>query len=327
MNACSSAGTSSSPSIISRTTPARARAASSHTGSIVGREMATAALMEQCGVLRVGTIEEMFTLASAFARQPLPAGPRTAVVTNAGGPAILATDAFVQQGMDLASLSEETCRRLREVLPPEASLGNPVDMIASAGADQYRGCLSLLLESDEVDAVIVIFTPTDRQGRHGVAAAIGQSGFIPFDENTGAFIESFARSFVELNLSQYSEALIASELFGHRKGAFSGAERDRPGRFRLADGGTLLLDEIGEMSPSIQAKFLRVLEGHPFERVGGNRVIKVDVRVIAATNRDLEEMVKEGSFREDLFYRLHVLAINWTWDQGCLLRLYTLQGS
>ncbi|MCA9239052.1 MAG: sigma-54-dependent Fis family transcriptional regulator, partial [Planctomycetales bacterium] len=100
-----------------------------------------------------------------------------------------------------------------------------------------------------------------------------------------------------------------SELFGHEKGAFTGATERKIGKFEQAHTGTLMLDEIGEMSSSIQAKFLRVLEGHPFERIGGSQQIKVDVRVIAATNRDLEREVAEGSFRRDLYFRLHVLEI------------------
>ena len=106
-----------------------------------------------------------------------------------------------------------------------------------------------------------------------------------------------------------SEDLLASELFGHERGAFTGATDRKIGKFEAADRGTLMLDEIGEMSPGIQAKFLRVLEGHPFERVGGNKPIKVDVRVIAATNRDLEQDVADGRFRRDLYFRLHVLEI------------------
>jgi Nif-specific regulatory protein len=98
-------------------------------------------------------------------------------------------------------------------------------------------------------------------------------------------------------------------LFGHEKGAFTGATDRKIGKFEAAHHGTLMLDEIGEMSPSIQAKFLRVLEGHPFERVGGNQSIKVDVRVIAATNRDLEKDVADGKFRRDLYFRLHVVEI------------------
>ncbi|MCC6494375.1 MAG: sigma 54-interacting transcriptional regulator [Pirellulales bacterium] len=115
--------------------------------------------------------------------------------------------------------------------------------------------------------------------------------------------------FVCLNAAALSETLLESELFGHEKGAFTGATERKIGKFEQAHKGTLMLDEIGEMSPTIQAKFLRVLEGHPFERVGGSEQIKVDVRVIAATNRDLEKDVAEGKFRRDLYFRLHVLEI------------------
>lgn len=116
--------------------------------------------------------------------------------------------------------------------------------------------------------------------------------------------------FVCLNCAALSESLLESELFGHERGAFTGATERKIGKFEASHQGTLMLDEIGEMSPSIQSKFLRVLEGHPFERVGGSQQIKVDVRVIAATNRDLEKAVGEGSFRRDLYFRLHVVDIN-----------------
>ena len=115
--------------------------------------------------------------------------------------------------------------------------------------------------------------------------------------------------FVCLNCAALSAELLASELFGHERGAFTGATERKIGKFEAAHKGTLMLDEIGEMSPGIQAKFLRVLEGHPFERVGGSKPIKVDVRVIAATNRDLERDVAEGRFRRDLYFRLRVLEI------------------
>jgi len=112
-----------------------------------------------------------------------------------------------------------------------------------------------------------------------------------------------------MNCAALSPTLLESELFGHEKGAFTGATERTCGKFELADGGTLMLDEIGEMDLDIQAKFLRVLEGHPFERVGGQEAIRANVRVVAATNRDLRQMVQENKFRQDLYYRLHVVEL------------------
>src|ERR1700757_2145291 len=118
-----------------------------------------------------------------------------------------------------------------------------------------------------------------------------------------------SRNFVKVNCAALQENLLESELFGHEKGAFTGADKQRIGRFEQADGGTLFLDEIGDMSPSTQAKILRVLQEHEFERLGGTRTLRVDVRLIAATNRDLPGMVQNGQFREDLYYRLNVVSI------------------
>jgi two-component system, NtrC family, nitrogen regulation response regulator NtrX len=115
--------------------------------------------------------------------------------------------------------------------------------------------------------------------------------------------------FVDVNCAAIPEELIESELFGHRKGAFTGAIDDRKGKFELADGGTLFLDEIGDMSLKTQAKVLRVLQEQTFQRVGGQQTVKVDVRVIAATNKNLEEEIAAGTFRSDLFYRLNVIPI------------------
>ena len=115
--------------------------------------------------------------------------------------------------------------------------------------------------------------------------------------------------FIKVNCAALSETLLESELFGHEKGAFTGAQGERKGRFELAHGGSLFLDEIGEISPAFQAKLLRVLQEREFERVGGSRSIKVDVRLVTATNRDLEKAVAKGEFRADLYYRINVVSI------------------
>jgi DNA-binding NtrC family response regulator len=117
------------------------------------------------------------------------------------------------------------------------------------------------------------------------------------------------RAFVKVNTAAFPESLLESELFGHERGAFTGAEKRREGRFELADGGTLFLDEVGEMPLSAQVKLLRVLAEGQFTRLGGTKPVDVDVRVIAATNEDLEKAVAEGRFREDLYYRLNVLRV------------------
>ncbi len=117
-------------------------------------------------------------------------------------------------------------------------------------------------------------------------------------------------AFVAVNCMALSETLLESELFGHEKGSFTGAVGRRKGRFELADRGTMFLDEVGEMAPSLQVKLLRVLQERTFERVGGDRTISVDVRLVTATNRDLARAVQEGQFREDLFYRLNVVRID-----------------
>jgi DNA-binding NtrC family response regulator len=117
------------------------------------------------------------------------------------------------------------------------------------------------------------------------------------------------RNFVKVNCAALQENLLESELFGHEKGAFTGADKQRIGRFEQADGGTMFLDEVGDMSLSTQAKILRVLQEHEFERLGGTRTLKVDVRLIAAANRSLPAMVAAGQFREDLFYRLNVVSV------------------
>ncbi len=134
-------------------------------------------------------------------------------------------------------------------------------------------------------------------GKELVAKAIHYSG----NRSAGPFIA--------VSCAALPETLLESELFGHEKNAFTGATSQKPGRFELAHGGTLFLDEIAEVPPPIQVKLLRVIQEREFERLGGTKTIKVDVRLIAATNKDLEEMVKQGTFREDLYYRLQVIQI------------------
>ncbi len=175
--------------------------------------------------------------------------------------------------------------------------------------DETRGSIEIIGESEAIEMIferIEKVAPTD------------STVYIHGESGTGK--ELIARAihehstrrdgpFVKVNCSALAESLLESELFGHEKGAFTGAHEQRIGRFELADGGTIFLDEIGDISSNIQLKLLRVLQEREIERVGGEETISVDVRVITATNKDLEEEVEAGRFREDLFYRLHVVPI------------------
>ncbi|MBI3636934.1 MAG: sigma-54-dependent Fis family transcriptional regulator [Candidatus Rokubacteria bacterium] len=163
-------------------------------------------------------------------------------------------------------------------------------------------------------------SPAVRILRDEIATAAPTNGRVLIRGENGSGKELVARAihtlssrrekaFVEVNCAAIPEELIESELFGHERGAFTGALARRRGRFELADGGTLFLDEIGDMSLKTQAKVLRALEEQAFERVGGKDTVKVDVRVITASNRELETLIREGAFREDLFYRLNVIPL------------------
>ncbi|HWM91220.1 MAG TPA: sigma 54-interacting transcriptional regulator [Thermoanaerobaculia bacterium] len=159
----------------------------------------------------------------------------------------------------------------------------------------------------EIARLIARVAPTDStvliRGESGTGKELTARGLHRGSRRAG-------RPFVAINCATLTDTLLESELFGHERGAFTGAVDRKPGKLELADSGTLFLDEIGEMSPLLQAKLLRVLQEREFERLGGTRTIRVDVRVIAATNRDLEAAMKSGAFREDLFYRLNVITLN-----------------
>lgn len=183
-----------------------------------------------------------------------------------------------------------------------------------------RSEIDLLRSQLGVESEIIGASPSMYRVHEEIARAAPSNATVLIRGESGVGKELVARSvhftsprkngpFVCLNCAALTESLLESELFGHERGAFTGATDRKIGKFEAADKGTLMLDEIGEMSLSIQSKFLRVLEGHPFERVGGSKAIKTDVRVIAATNRDLEEDVRKGAFRKDLFFRLHVIQI------------------
>lgn len=161
----------------------------------------------------------------------------------------------------------------------------------------YRKVLSQIAQVADSDATVLILGETGT-GKELLARAIY------------SLSEREDRPFIKVNCAALPENLIESELFGHEKGAFTGAIQQKKGRFELANKGTLFLDEIGELPLDLQAKLLRVLQEGEFERLGGTATLKVDVRIVAATNRNLEEMVEEGTFREDLFYRLNVFPIS-----------------
>ena len=189
---------------------------------------------------------------------------------------------------------ERTTRLIREnqYLRNEMTSGTPPSLVAKS-----QPMLETLRNASRVarSKGTVLITGESGTGKEKIAQYIHQNS------------PRSAGPFIRVNCAALSEQLLESELFGHERGAFTGAHKMREGRFELADGGTLLLDEIGEITPALQAKLLRVLEEEEFERVGGTTTLQVDVRVLATTNRDLHAEMKAGRFREDLYYRLHVL--------------------
>jgi DNA-binding NtrC family response regulator len=181
---------------------------------------------------------------------------------------------------------------LHEQLDERFGLGSMVGKSAPMRA------LFQLIETVAPTATTILITGETGTGKEMVARAIHQTS----PRHRGRF--------VAINVSAIPETLLDAELFGHVKGAFTGAVAMRPGRLEQADGGTLFLDEVGTMPMALQMKMLRVLQEREFERIGDTRTIKVDVRIVTATNADLAKMVKEGSFREDLYYRLNVIPVH-----------------
>ncbi len=157
-------------------TPQGARAASSHTGSLMGSDEVYDAVFTQCGVLRVDTLEELFDYARAFSKQPIPEGRKVAIVTNAGGPGIMATDAAVRYGLDLAAFSPSTIRSLRKSLPSTANCSNPVDVIGDARHERYESALKVVLKEPSVDGAVVILTPQAMTDIEEIARVIGKAG-------------------------------------------------------------------------------------------------------------------------------------------------------
>jgi transcriptional regulator with PAS, ATPase and Fis domain len=160
-----------------------------------------------------------------------------------------------------------------------------------------RGLLSLIKKVSPTDSTVLILGESGT-GKELVATSIYENS------------EREDKPFIKLNCAAIPAELLESELFGHEKGAFTGATKLKLGKFDMANSGTIFLDEIGDMSLNLQGKILRVLQEQEFYRVGGSRTIKVDVRIIASTNKNLEKMVREGAFREDLFYRLNVFTLH-----------------
>src|SRR5580704_8394632 len=192
----------------------------------------------------------------------------------------------------------ETTQLRREVRALRATQAQPYSIDRVVGESEVMvGVRALLQKIADSPASTVLLTGESGTGKDLAAKVLHYAS------------ERAAKPFMNITCSALPEALLESELFGHERGAFTGADRQKRGLLESADGGTVFLDEIGEMVPGLQAKMLRFLEEKSFKRVGGSADIRVDVRVVAATNRKLETEVKAGRFREDLYYRLNVLPI------------------
>jgi DNA-binding NtrC family response regulator len=198
---------------------------------------------------------------------------------------------IVRKELDASQLREEN-RSLREALGQRYHYENIV-----ARSDKMQQVLAMVERVAPTNATVLLGGESG-VGKDLIARAIHEHS------------QRASGPFIKINSTAIPESLLESELFGYEKGAFSGAVTSKPGKFELANGGTLFLDEIGDVPQATQVKLLRVLQEREFERLGGTKTLKVDVRLIAATNRDLRAALEEGSFREDLYYRLNVVAID-----------------
>ena len=192
---------------------------------------------------------------------------------------------------------KELAEQNRELKEKLLNAGGAAGADAMIGNSAELGRVRMMIEKAAPTKANVLITGESGVGKELVARAVHEKS--PRKE----------KPFVIVHCAALSESLLESELFGFEKGAFTGAEAQHKGRFELADGGTIFLDEIGEINPATQVKLLRVLQEKKFERVGGEKTIETDVRIVAATNRNLEDEVKTGHFREDLYYRLNVVRI------------------
>jgi len=233
-----------------------------------------------------------------------PANGLLHIITTAGDAAI--SDRDLTRVIAACEIFCEACRTLLQRQRMQQTLTKSQQTITRM-RKQLAGRVEILGKSDAIANV---------QYQIAQVARSGASVLLRGESGTGKELVASAIHFASpradepmicLNCAALSKDLLESELFGHEKGAFTGATDQKKGKFETASGGTLMLDEIGEMNLDLQSKLLRVLEGHPFERVGGQTPVRVDVRVIAATHRDLQAMVGEGTFRQDLFYRLNVI--------------------
>ncbi len=257
-------------------TKAGARAASSHTGALADSEVAINTLLQQCGVIRVPAIEEMFTLGMAFANQPLPAGNRVAVLTNAGGPGILATDALIGYGLVMAALSEQTRQRLREMLPEEASVNNPVDMISTATQDHYQSALEILLQDDQVDAVMVIFVTPILVKSYDVAHRIARV------------------------ISQFPQKTVVTCLMGH-EGVLSGVEeleRHKIPVYRFPESAARALAAMNDYREFRERREGKIVT-FPVDRESAAAAISAARRAgrTMLNNREVQQVLKAYGFR------------------------------